>query len=46
MQFKGGLDSMREYNFEDTVTCCRYNRDGQLLAVGDDSGRVVLFDAD
>jgi hypothetical protein len=46
VQHKGGLDEMHEYNFEDRITSCRYSLDGSHLAIGDESGRVVVFDAD
>jgi hypothetical protein len=45
-QHKGGLDEMHEYNFDDQITSCQYSIDGSHLAIGDDSGRVVIFDSD
>lgn len=45
VSYKGGLDDGHDYNMDDTITGCRYSRDGQHLAVSDDSGRIVVFDS-
>ena len=46
VQHKGGLDDKHEFNTEDAITSVQYSRDGQHLAIGDESGRLVLFDSD
>jgi hypothetical protein len=46
VQHKGGLDDMHEYNFEDKIKACQYSLDGSHLAIGDESGRIIIFDSD
>lgn len=46
MQHKGGLDESHEFNTEDAITSLRYSRDGQHLAIGDESGRLVVFETE
>lgn len=46
IEYWGGLDEAHEYNLDDTISSCKYSAEGANLAIGDDSGRVIIFDVD
>lgn len=44
IQVKGGLDEGHEFHVDNQISSCKYSQDGCNLAIGDESGRIVIFD--
>ena len=32
------------FNIDDYISSCKYSLDGNYMAIGDDAGRIVIFD--